>query len=163
MGLNSKYKTLFDLRILHRFFLNEGETEYQVSGSPEQDKLDKNRENYSLSDFMTVSPTLRTRKVLTNYKARFQQYKDGIRVSLKEIGDDTTPFIEFNSSFYLDFTLQINDQFFENYTDIVWNKNELIYLSNLDPVAYAPATEKEPDAVPVVFSRLSQYTWSNPL
>lgn len=162
MGLNSKYKTLFDIRILHRYFLDEGSFAYELSGSAVQENLDKNRENYSLSAFMTISPTMRTRKVLADYKARFQQYKDGIRVSLKEIGDDATPFVEFSSKFYLDFTIQINDQFFENYTDIVWNKNELIYLSNIDPVAYAPANEKEPDAVPVVFSRLSQYATEVP-
>ena len=36
-----------------------------------------------------------------------------------------------------------------------------MYLSNLDPVAYAPGSENEPPAVTVAFSRISDYETDN--
>ncbi len=169
MALTNYYKTLFDLRILHHYFLDEDNKKYEESGnSDEQERFDENRQKYDLSNFMIIRPTERTQKLLRGYKAHFQQYKDGFRVGLKALAppppppEDTTPppvapFIAFDSNFYLDFTMEIKDKFFENYTRIEWDKNGLIYLSNLDPVAYTPGSEDEPPAVTVSFSRISQY------
>lgn len=163
MGLNNIYKTLFDIRILHHYFLDEGTDVYTASGSPAalQSRFDHNRKNYELSAFMRIVPTVRTQKVLSNYKALFRQYKDGIMVAIKDSGDNTTPFIPFDASFFLDFTIEITDQYFVNYTNTNWNNaSNLVYLSNLDPAAYTPPTEDDLPAVPVAFKRLSQYNGS---
>lgn len=167
MGIRNVYKTLFDIRILHRYFLDEDNNPYVESGGGDrQVRFDNNRLKYDLAKFMKIEPTARTKKVLKNYTGLFQQYKDGIRVALKRVPPPPlpapdpvlkTPFIPFGPDLYLDFTVEIVDQYFENYTDIVWDKNGLIYLSNLDPVAYAPGSEEEPPAVSVNFSRISSY------
>jgi len=168
MGLKNIYKTLFDIRILHRFFLNEGADAYVESGGGAlQEQFDANRLKYNLSDFMTIQPTQRTVKMLKNYHGVFRQYKDGIKVALKQVPypdplpdplPPADPFIAFDDDFFLDFTIEINDQYFENYTDIDWDKNGLIYLSNKTPTGnYTPTLENEPPAVPVDFSLLSSY------
>lgn len=167
MGIRNVYRTLFDIRILHRYFLDEDNNPYVESGGGNrQPRFDKNRQSYDLSEFMKIVPTTRTEKVLKNYNGLYRQYKDGIKVALKRVPPpapptpDTapySPFIPFDSNFYLDFTIEIVDQFFENYTDIVWDKSGLIYLSNLDPVSYTPGSEDEPPAVSVNFSRISSY------
>lgn len=167
MGISNIYKTLFDIRILHRYFLDEDNSAYvETGGGNLQPRFENNRLKYDLANFMKITPTARTQKILKNYNGLYRQYKDGIRVALKRVPppapptpDPTlkTPFIAFGSDFYLDFTIEIVDPYFENYTDIVWDKNGLIYLSNLDPVAYTPGSDAEPPAVPVNFSRISAY------
>mmetsp|Transcript_29731 Transcript_29731/g.39535 ORF Transcript_29731/g.39535 Transcript_29731/m.39535 type:complete len:315 (+) Transcript_29731:508-1452(+) len=171
MGLQNSYRTLFDLRILHRYFLDEDNNAYEENGtSNSQERFDNNRLKYNIQNFMKILPTERTQKVLKNYNGIFKPYKDGFKVALKQVPIPNPlpntlpdpipwnkPFIPFDANFYLDFTIEITDQLFENYTKIEWDKNGLIYLSNLDPTAYTPGSEEEPDAVTVNFSRLSEY------
>lgn len=165
MGLSNSYRTLFDIRLLHRYFLDEYNNEYVESGGGTlQTRFDNNRLKFNLANIMTIQPTLRTQKVLKNYNGLFRSYKDGFKVALKEVPGATPlpqPFIPFDSNFYLDFTIEIIDSVFENYTDIEWDKNGLVYLSNLDPTLYTPGSEDEPPAVSVNFSRLSEYETQN--
>lgn len=164
MGLKNSYRTLFDIRILHRFFLDEDNDTYVESGGGDlQERFNNNRQQYEVRDFLRVVPTERTAKLLKSYKAVFQQYKDGIRVGLKQIPGTTPPepFIPFDSNFYLDFTIEIVDQYFENYTQIDINRSRLVYLSNQNPTSYAPATEKDFPAVTVDANLISQYDTRN--
>lgn len=167
MGLDNIYKMLFDIRILHHFFLDEGSDVYQESGGgvPLQSRFDHNRLTHNLPDFLRIVPTRRTQQVMKNHKVVFQQYDDGIRASMKRKPsiEPHQPFIEFGSDFMLDFTIEIVDPYFVNYTDIEWSHgDDLIYLSNADPTPYTPASEKHPPAVPVNFTRLSLYDTATP-
>ncbi|XOV67699.1 MAG: hypothetical protein ACFHU9_00745 [Fluviicola sp.] len=160
MGLQNSYRTLFDIRLLHRFFLDEDNDDYVESGGGDkQPRFDNNRKKYDLSTFFRIVPTERTEKLLQNYKGVFQQYKDGVRVALKQIPGTTPPqpFIAFDSNFYLDFTIEIVDQYFENYTEIDINRDRLVYLSNLNPTTYTPGTANDPPAVTVDANLLSVY------
>lgn len=161
MSYFNAYKVLFDLRFLHHYFLDEGNNVYTPTGSTgQQPRFDNNRQGYNVSNFFRIVPTQRTEKLLANYRGIFRQYKDGIKVAIQANGDESV--IGFNSNLYFDFTIEITDPFFENYTDIVWTKSDLIFLSNVTPTAYTPASELEPEAVPVVASLLSTYQTETP-
>ena len=144
MGLNNSYKKLFDLRFLHRYFLDEAGDRYPNNPNLSE-RFENNRLKYQLESIMRIVPTEKTKKILKNYKGIFRQYSDGVCVLLKSNG--TKPFIDFDDKFILDFTIEIIDPLFQNYTDIEWDRSKLIYLSNVQAVNFVAPT---PTPIPVL-------------
>lgn len=141
MGFNKVYRTLFNIEILHNYFLDEGLSEYGFPPAgpdytAEEKKILKriegNLDRYQLSSFMRIEPTARTVQQLKNMRSTFSQTSKGFQVATCE-GDNNEPFIPFPSDLKFDFIARITDQFFENYTDITIARSEPLYLSNVTP------------------------------
>jgi hypothetical protein len=148
MGFNKVYRSLFNVEILHHYFLDEGEDVYD-SGL-DADKMETNLAAYDLSTFMKVVPTTKTIQTLKNFRSKFIQTKQGFQVAMASDGDE--PFIPFSSNLQFDFIARVTDQFFENYTDITIDRSVPLYLSN-----QAPTASTEDTAISVRFCPLSDF------
>lgn len=157
MGFNKVYRPLFDVKLLHHYFLDEGEAVYGSTLDPEN--MEKNLAQYKLSNFMSVQPTENTINTLKNLRSRFVQSGYGFQVVTSTEGDE--PFIPFSDTLTFDFILKITDQYFENYTNITINRSAPLFLTNLTPPPPLEVEEgKEETAVSVNFCLLSQFETS---
>lgn len=162
MGFNKVYRSLFNVDILHHYFLNEGEWVYGFTPGPSQDDQDAvkamevNLSKYLLSSFMDIQPTKKTVTTLKNYRSRFIQSKHGFQVVMAT--DGNSPFIPFSEDLSFDFIVRITDQYFENYTNITINRSEPLFLSNVTPeIPAEPKEGEEKTAIPVKFCLLSKF------
>ncbi len=149
MGFNKRYRSLFNIEILHHYFLDEGIEVYGDGLS--ESKMEKNLSLYKLSDFMDIRPSKKTVQLLRNTRSRFTQTRVGFQVATAEDEDDK-PFIPFSNDLQLDFIATIKDPFFENYTNITIDRTAPLFLSN-----QTPSDSIEETAVPVRFCLLSDF------
>lgn len=165
MGMNSIYKTLFEFKILHHYFLDEGDQAFDVPVPPPghpnntqrkltESRLVTNRLQYTLSDYMSIVPSQKTAQKLKNWRGTFSFLKESFKVGLKR--DNTLvnlPFIAFpKNDLYFDFIVRISDQLFENYTDINIDRSKIVFISN-----QTEANSTEDYATPVDFKRISNF------
>ncbi|MFK7786665.1 MAG: hypothetical protein AB8B56_16220 [Crocinitomicaceae bacterium] len=163
MGFNKKYKSLFNVEILHHYFLDEGEDVYGVVlPNPEDEekkqvRMERNLAAYDLSNYLKITPTNKTTTALRNLRSRFMQTKFGFEVATASNGDK--PFIDFTANSSFDFIARINDPFFENYTDITIDREAPLFLSNVTPAdAPEPEEGEENTAIKVRFCLFSEFT-----
>lgn len=149
MGFNKRYRTLFNIEILHHYFLDEGKDVYADKLSEE--KMEKNLSVYRLSDFMHVIPSQKTIQTIRNIRSRFIQTNQGFQVVTAE-DEGNKPFIPFSDNLMFDFIATIKDPFFENYTNITIDRSAPLFLSNR-----TPATSTKETAIPVRFCLLSKF------
>lgn len=169
MGFNKVYRSLFNVDLLHHYFLDEGEWSYgftpaiienETEAEIEAKKaIEVNVSNYQLSNFMDIQPSKKTILTLKNYRSRFVQSNHGFQVVTASDGD--SPFIPFSQDLSFDFIVRITDQFFENYTNITINRSEPLYLSNVTPdVPAEPEEGEEKTVIPMSFCLLSNFETS---
>lgn len=157
MGFNKVYRPLFDVKLLHHYFLDEGGEIY--GDTLDAANMEKNLSAYRLSNFMSVQPTENTVTALRNLRSRFILSNHGFQVVTSSEGDE--PFIPFSDNSKFDFILKITDQYFENYTNITINRSAPLFLTNVTPPAPVEVEEgKEETAVPVNFCLISNFETS---
>lgn len=132
MGTNSvTYKTLFELSILHGYFLNSGETDFKDLVEDKQKKLLK---DYSYENFIEIVPSEETSKLLRNKRSLLSKKSEKINVGVPiSNSDPTLTFIDFELDKNLVFIIKISDSYFENYTDINLSPNRIFYFTNVKP------------------------------
>ena len=157
MGFNKVYRPLFNVEILHHFFLDDGIHVFGVDIEPiPVANMEKNLSQYRLSSFMNIQPTAHTITTLKNLRSRFVLSNYGFQVVTSTDGDE--PFIAFWDDLKFDFILKITDQYFENYTDITIERSVPLFLSNVTPPPPAEVEEGEEEtAIPVNFCLLSDF------
>lgn len=130
MSYSSTYGLLFQVTILHNYFLNNGE---ETFASMTDDKKEKMLQQFSADAFITVTPTLDTNIVLKNYKMVFKKTKTGFGVYVK-VKDESDPFIKVPADLNLKFLININDYQFENYTNLDFALTQAYLFSNVKPL-----------------------------
>lgn len=131
MSFNITYKTLFGITVLHGYFLNSGNEEYE---SKTPDKKKQILKNYDFENFLEILPSRETFLQLKNNHLAFRTNKNEIKIAAKISPDDSElTFANFPLSLTLTFIIKIRDSFFENYTDINLLPNRILYLSNTKP------------------------------
>ena len=131
MAFSVKYIPLFNVNILHLFFLNKGISEY--SAMNDENKA-KQCELYNVKSFMSIIPDQKTHRVLNGHKLIFKVSNTGFSVWVKIEGNSTTPFISLDDNLFLTFLLRLTDPVFYNYTRLKMEDSEkLYYLSNRKP------------------------------
>ncbi|TCP24030.1 hypothetical protein EV195_107196 [Tenacibaculum skagerrakense] len=143
------YKALFNIDLLHAYFLDQGEKKYHANNAndelSEEEKQDSLR-SYNLFDFMEVIPNKKTRSIAKNHRILIRNHSKGIRVltsSLQvnsEEGNDVvvrySPVINLSNDVVFTFFIKAKDRFFLNYSDVTEKtNNKLYYLSNLSSSA----------------------------
>lgn len=143
------YKALFNIDLLHAYFLDQGEKKYHANNAndelSEEEKQDSLR-SYNLFDFMEVIPNKKTRSIAKNHRILIRNHSKGIRVltsSLQvnsEEGNDVvvrySPVINLSDDVVFTFFIKAKDRFFLNYSDVTEKtNNKLYYLSNLSSSA----------------------------
>ena len=104
--ITTGYKRLFEVRILHHYWLDEGATIFD--NLPESER-NKKLLNYKADQLISVSPTPKTQKLLDGINAVARQTSLGLVVAIPET--QITP----DDSVFL-FTIEIKDSAFFNYT-----------------------------------------------
>jgi len=151
MSFNSTYRTLFELKFRHLYFLNEGADEF--SEVLDEDWMTTNLRAFDIRTVLDITPTQETIKLLRNLRAKFVYSKDSLLVLMRtENSNQDVPFIGFIEDQAFDFLIGIRDSYFENYTQITLDRTKYTLLSNKTPTASVEET-----ALDVVFSKFSEF------
>lgn len=112
--ISAKYKRLFEVRLLHHYFLDEGPTDFTALTA---DKQIKYLSAYDCRRFVTVNPAESTLRTLLGLGCRFCTLPTGFTV----VAPDQRV-IPANAVF--DFTLTVRDPEFFNYTALtLWKRD----------------------------------------
>ncbi len=132
MSYSIQYKQLFQVNILHRYFLDKGTDKFEVMQPAHRAKL---LERYSLHELLNIVSTEETKRVLKGYHLIFKPTGSGFAIWTKiSEREENTPFIEWEDDLALTFLLQVKDPLFYNYTELKpENAGKLFYLSNRKP------------------------------
>ncbi|MNJ97389.1 hypothetical protein D3C87_151340 [compost metagenome] len=166
MSYSQTYRTLFELQVLHEYYLNSGPDSFRGMDPQQQRLMFK---NYAFNGFLQVIPTAQTRKIMENQKLLLYADKHGLKViSLIEEtapGAPAKPFIPLANDLELHFLVKINDPAFEIYTDLTLVKNELFFFSNILPPDTEPGfpflpTAEEQETTPTYISDAYRLVYS---
>ncbi|MEF8810862.1 MAG: hypothetical protein V5A47_08075, partial [Bacteroidales bacterium] len=113
MSVNRKYKKLFELKVLHLFFLNKGNTEFDSMSPDEQNKV---WNTYDLSETLTFHPSSYAARNLNNYNLVFKTTQSGFlvlaRVDPNNPDKSFIPISDLDLTFYM----TLDDPFYSNYS-----------------------------------------------
>lgn len=139
MSFSITYKILFEVSLLHSYFLNNGIEEYNSMTSEKKTKMLK---NYDFKNFMEILPSLETAKIIKNNHLVYNASKNSLKIGVKISPDDADlTFSNLSLDVTLTFLIKIKDSLFENYTPISPSTKQLFYISNTKP-ADEPITFK---------------------
>lgn len=131
MSFNLTYGLLFEVTLLHNYFLNSGEDTFAGMSASDKEKM---LQKFNSDSFVTLTPTVETNSLLRNYKMAFKPTKTGFRMYIKVKEDDEIdPFISIPLDMKLDFLIAINDYQFENYTNLDFVLKQVLLFSNVKP------------------------------
>lgn len=113
------YETLFQVQILHRYFLNVGTTPFDLVAPPmaAQLALAAARRAYDVDQFWRIVPDAETSTALRNARLVFRLLPDGFRVGIPT-GSAHHPMVPLPDALTLTFLVYLNDPYFTLYTDI---------------------------------------------
>ncbi|MBO9584828.1 MAG: hypothetical protein J7574_11775 [Flavobacterium sp.] len=132
MSFATTYGLLFNVTVLHNYFLNNGEETFASMSDAKKEKM---LQPYNTDAFATITPTLETNTVLRNYKMVFKKTKTGFGVYVKvKATDELDPFIKIPDDLNLKFLIKINDYQFENYTNLDFAFTQAYLFSNAKPL-----------------------------
>jgi hypothetical protein len=114
------YKELFEVKILHHYFLDIGEKSWDTMTPEERDKMQL---TYNVHDFFDIIPTIECKKALTSQSCIFKCTPEGFLVGVKAEPDDLHPgkFMPFKSlrdDLAFRFVVRLRDSSFMNYSDL---------------------------------------------
>jgi hypothetical protein len=123
------YKRLFEVRILHDYFLSKADlTSYYTLSENDKDEFLKSRisrEQYNTGNYLEVVPSASTQTIFDNYRLRIATTPSGFIVGVKvkpqlnDIGEEKyLPTIALNGDLRLGFHLRIKDTGFNTYTNL---------------------------------------------
>lgn len=132
MSFAATYGLLFEVTLLHNYFLNNGEETYTGMSAAKKEKM---LQQFNTDAFASITPALETNTVLKNYKMLFKKIKTGFRIYIKvKETDESDPFIKIPKDLNLKFLIKLNDYQFENYTNLDFAPTQLYLFSNVKPL-----------------------------
>lgn len=113
------YETLFEVQLLHRYFLNVGLTEFDLA--PETPAVKAARRAYDVRQWLRLEPSAATQELLRNQRLLFRPTPEGFRVlvavKLNPATQLPVPFIALPPSLNFNFLAHHADPDFFLYTD----------------------------------------------
>jgi len=135
MSFKSTYRPLFDIQLLHHYFLNNGNTDFDSDPVLAETQLS----NYSFKNFISILPAAETLQQSIGRRIVFKETRKGLSVLIK--AEETAPnsgvfkpFISLPQHTIFTFLLYTNDALFENYSMIPSIPSIPFYFSNKKPV-----------------------------
>lgn len=124
-----KYSPLFQLNVLHNFFLNKGLADYNSMSLVDKTKQ---LERYDVLQFLKIIPTHETAQKIRGHNLVFKMQNNGFALWSKVTGNNNNiPFIDLSDELSFTFCVQITDSAFYNYTNLNLSKTDkLHYFSN---------------------------------
>jgi hypothetical protein len=120
------YENLFEIKILHHYFLDKGEVRWDEMLSADQDKFTT---LFDIREIIDISPTPECRQAMLSHHCVFKNTREGIRVGIKSVPDELQPG-KFNAvtppaaGLAFRFTIRKKDPYFPNYTALPLQGNE---------------------------------------
>lgn len=131
MGFTLTYKTLFEVKLLHHYFLNKaGDLFDNMSDADKSIAL----KGYDVRDFISIEPTAECARVLNRYHLIYKNTPSGLIVGTRATQNAGKSFPAFAVEDGLRFTFKVyfDDIFFSNYTALPLSKNRsaMYYFQN---------------------------------
>ena len=129
MTFTITYKPLFEVNILHKYYLNKGLEDFF---SMDDSNKEKQLTDFSLSTLFSIIPTKGTKRKLEGHNLVFKTTNNGFVVwaHISE-ENEVTPLITINDSLEFTFLLKLIDHTFYNFTNLdILNVGKLLFLSN---------------------------------
>lgn len=118
MGFQIIYKNLFEVHLLHHYFLNMGMSAYDAMSPAERQKVE---DRYDVRNFIRLTPTADTMKLLQACRCIFKATPKGFLVGIKAEKDKTlpnhdNPFIAPAEDAVFRFAIYLLNPFFNDFT-----------------------------------------------
>jgi hypothetical protein len=159
MSATITYKELFEVKILHYYFLNRGETLYNMMSDEEQAKV---MLYYDVGEFFDIVPTKECKRLLDSYQCIFKQTSQGMIVGMRTESDGQdpphyTPFVSLKDDLEFTFRMEIKDHDFMNHAVLpfIGNTGTGYIFENL--TASAPKQFPSLNAVAPLFESGAEY------
>lgn len=111
-----RYRTLFEVDIVHDYFVNRGEV--VIEAQPDEDRAAL-AALYSAADVFEIEPDAPTRAALAGHKLLFRSTRSGFIVVVQaDASTPPRPIIAPGDGFRLAFVLRLRDARFANYTEL---------------------------------------------
>ncbi len=131
MGFKITYTTLFEVQLLHNYFLNDGGTTFASMDPAEQETQ---LGLYDISEFIDIIPSVDTATIMNGHKIVAKTTKSGLAVYCKvSEEDEDEPFITLEDELQLTFILKLKDSIFSNYTELDFSQVGPFYFGNVRP------------------------------
>ncbi len=139
MGFTISYNYLFELKVIHHFFLDKSSQLFDNLTSNEQNNYLK---YYNIENLLDIRPTDFSQQLLRNHQCIFKKTQSGIIVGTKtkKLSGKIHPSVQFNDNLHLTFLFSLRDDTFYNYTSLPLKKTkgQTFYFTN--ETANAPKT-----------------------
>jgi hypothetical protein len=132
MTITISANILFELNILHHYFLNKGTQNFEDMSAEE--KL-KQLNNYHVLNFMEIVPTPDCRRQIKNYKLKYVPTPTGFIIAAHaDSEDENKPFLPPDENLKLTFALKLKDGSFFNFSDLDLGipRDQIFYFNNLE-------------------------------
>lgn len=134
MSQTLKYRNLFEVNILHHFFLNKGELEWEKMPSVDKDSM---LANFDVNQIFEIVPTPDCLATLRAQKCVFRKTPAGFFVGIHAVDDHLNPgkynaYIPLAPNQLFRFMLRLKDPEFLNYTALPFegNKGKILVFTN---------------------------------
>ena len=128
------YKSFFEVKVRHHYFLNKGD---QAWDSMSQDDKDSQEAKFDAHEILDIIPTSDCIKALNAHSCVFKKTSSGLIVGIKAIADDVNSgkfkaFVSLNDNETFRFVVKLKDYNFLNYTalSLQSSKDKLFVLNN---------------------------------
>ena len=160
MAFNIHYSKIFDVSILHHFFLNKGLTAFDHLPPEEKEQI---LLRYNVSEIFSITPTEQTQKTLNSQGCIFKAHPGGFMVATESIpdashpGEVSLPQFDFDPGVRLTFVASLLDQNILNYTALPFrlNPDRVWFFTNTQHGA--PRVFPHLSSVPPVYENGTEY------
>lgn len=135
MSVTIAFEVLFEVRMLHHYFLNRANVVFDRMPVAERAAL---MLQYDCREFLEIRPTDSCKQLLRSHRCIFKQTASGFLVALQTKQDPDNPgklfpFIPFNDDDFFTFSIHLTDMNFWNYTALPFtgNSGKMFVFSNL--------------------------------
>ena len=125
MSSTIKYLPIFNLNILHNYFLDKIDENGNIVIFDDTQKPEV-LSTYNVSDFLRVVPSKNTQRALKNHRAVFKTTTNGATCFIS-VDQGEMPVIDATDA-TVDLLIYSRDPSFEKYTDIERNLNDVYFL-----------------------------------
>lgn len=159
MSQSLLYKSLFEVKILHHYFLNKGELEWDTMN---QEDKDIQEAKFDVREILDITPTADCIKAIKAYNCIFRKTSAGILVGIKAIADQLNPgkfkaYVSLNENQTFRFLVKLKDFNFINYTalSLQSSRGKMFVLNN----SITNVSNKFPSlcSIPPVFENGNEY------
>lgn len=129
MTFSIKYRPLFQVNILHQFFLNKGTENYFALSEAEKEKR---LISYNISNLLTILPSTKSHQKLAGQNMIFKVSNYGFTIMVKvSESNESVPFVPISEDLEFTFLLKLLNNTFFNFSDLQFeNADKLFFFSN---------------------------------